>query len=90
MMYIRSLKHKTRHMPITEFAEPPVLYLPLYGYKGSVRVLVQPGESVKKYQKVAVSEDGFVSVVHAPVSGIADGVEDIGDTDQGDQGEEAI
>ncbi|KOS04889.1 hypothetical protein AM493_01650 [Flavobacterium akiainvivens] len=77
MMHITSLKSKTKHIPIATLADPPELYLPLYGYKGTMDLLVQPGETVKKYQPVAASEGVFAACVHAPVSGTIEGIEDI-------------
>lgn len=74
MMQIRSLKHKTKDTPIATLASPPELYLPLYGYKGIMELLVQPGQLVHKYQPLAGSQGVFATRVHAPVSGIAEGL----------------
>ncbi|MXN90476.1 electron transport complex subunit RsxC [Flavobacterium sp. Sd200] len=77
MMHIISLKNKTKHIPITAFADPPELYVPLQGYKGIMQLLVQPGTTVKKHQKIAELTGTFACCIHAPVSGIVQGIEDI-------------
>lgn len=74
-MHINSLKHITKHALIENIPDPPEFYLPLYGYKGVLKTVVETGQYVKKYELVAQAEDFFSTAMHAPASGIMEGVE---------------
>lgn len=69
MMLIPSLKSKTKHKAIEKLPEAPTLFLPLATYKGKLTPIVNPGDHVKKYQLLGISEGIFSSKLHSPVSG---------------------
>lgn len=77
MIYIPSDKSSTKSLPIEQMDAPERLFLPLDGYRGTMHPLVEPGRQVKKYQQVARSEGLFATCVHAPVSGLVKGTEEI-------------
>ena len=74
-MLIHSLKHITKQAQIENIPDPPEFYLPLYGYKGILKTVVETGQYVKKYELVAQAEDHFSTAMHAPASGIIEGIE---------------
>ncbi|OXA89532.1 electron transport complex subunit RsxC [Flavobacterium hercynium] len=74
-MHILSLKHITKHVLIENIPDPPEFYLPLYGYKGVLKTIVETGQYVKKYELLAQAEDLFSTAMHAPASGIIEGIE---------------
>jgi len=64
------MKGKTKKRRIQPIEDAPFLYVPIAQYLGETPIpVVKPGDIVKKYQQIAVSEKGLSSNVHAPVSG---------------------
>ncbi|WP_338731483.1 electron transport complex subunit RsxC [Mangrovimonas cancribranchiae] len=74
MMLIPSLKSKTKHLGIRRLSSPKTLYLPLQGYNGVMELCVKEGDTVKKYQHLAALNGSLASCIHAPVSGIVEGI----------------
>ncbi|MDR3057194.1 MAG: electron transport complex subunit RsxC, partial [Prevotella sp.] len=70
MMHIFSMKGKTKKKSIQSIEDAPFLYVPISQYLGEIPApTVKPGDTVCKYQQIAVSEKGLSSNVHSPVSG---------------------
>lgn len=70
MMHIFSMKGKTKKYGIKPLKAPPVLYIPLSQHIGAPAIpIVEPGESVKKYQLIARAASTLSANIHAPVSG---------------------
>lgn len=59
---------------INTIAPPEILHIPLTGYRDEMTPLVAAGERILKYQALAKSDGPFASVIHAPVSGIVNGI----------------
>jgi electron transport complex protein RnfC len=64
------MKEKTKKKSIQSIEDAPFLYVPISQYLGEIPApTVKPGDTVCKYQQIAVSEKGLSSNVHSPVSG---------------------
>lgn len=79
MLLIPSLKKHTKQSGIRTISDSKNYYLPLNGYRGNLKPIVNVGEHVKKYQEVAVSDGFFTTKIHAPISGIVNGIITIND-----------
>lgn len=77
MLKIPSLKSKTKKLEIVSLADPADFYLPLKSFGGNMEPVVSVGETVKKFQLLARSNGAFSSRLHAPASGIFEGIENI-------------
>lgn len=76
MIYIESLKDKTKDKAILPISEPEKLLLPLFEQFGSKpEVTVKVGEKVRKYQVLGKSSEGLSQPVHSPVSGTVEEIE---------------
>lgn len=77
MMHIFSMKGKTKKYKIKSLKAPSVLYIPLSQHIGAPATpIVEPGESVKKYQLIARASSTLSANIHAPVSGTVASIED--------------
>ncbi len=72
MMYISSLKAKTKKLIIEQLPDASTLYMPLGAYQGKMNPLVNAGDYVNKYQLIAITEDSSRICLHSPVSGIVE------------------
>jgi len=71
MMHIFSMKDITKHLPVVEYEDAPVLYIPLNQNVGRGALpIVKEGERILKYQLIAEADGIFSSDLHSPVSGI--------------------
>lgn len=70
MLLIPSLKKKTRQLAVEILVDPLDFYIPLEGYRSSMKIVVKVGDYVKKYGLIAQSSGAFPSKIHAPVSGV--------------------
>ncbi|WP_437919998.1 electron transport complex subunit RsxC [Sphingobacterium sp. LRF_L2] len=78
MLYIPSLKYKTKQSPVQTIRDPADFYLSLHAYGNhNLKPVVSIGEQVLKYQCIAISEGTFASTLHAPVSGVIKAMIDI-------------
>lgn len=76
MMYINSMKGKTKSKDILSIEDSDIILLPLLEKFGSKpHPLVTVGERVKKYQLLAQSDVASPARIHAPVSGIVEKME---------------
>lgn len=78
MLLIPSFKHRTKNALIKDLRDPEHFLLPLDVYKGKMTPIVQKGDAVLKYQKVAESTGIFASTLHSPASGKVLGIIELG------------
>lgn len=77
MPIIPSLKKITKHKIIEEIPDPEFFLIPLESYRNELLPLLEQGDSVQKYQKLAKADSFFSSSVHAPASGKYLGLKEI-------------
>lgn len=78
MLQIQSMKSETRKMKIRPIADADVFHVPLSQHIGSPAVpVVKCGEHILQYQIIGAAGKGCSANIHAPVSGVVLGVEDI-------------
>lgn len=70
MLFIPDKKHHYKNNDLSDLAAPKKLYMPLFGFKAPLELLVSKGQRILKYQQLAHKEGFFGSSVHASVSGI--------------------
>ncbi|MCC8146774.1 MAG: electron transport complex subunit RsxC [Bacteroidales bacterium] len=76
MMQIESHKSKTKGKDILSVVDPELFKITLAEKFGSKpKPIVQIGETVKKYQMIARSEEGYLAPAYAPVSGVIEKIE---------------
>lgn len=77
MIQIPSFKKRTQANLLKTLPLAKKFFMPMKAYKGAMNPLVKEGDFVKKYQLIAKSEGVFAMRMHAPVSGIVLGIQQI-------------
>lgn len=76
MLHILSMKNKTRNLSIRPIADADVLRVPLSQHIGAPAVpVVSPGEHVLQYQLIGKAAATCSANIHAPVSGMVEGID---------------